>query len=123
MLLGAWFLGPLADRIGRRNMYLCSSLLLFASTLISAMALTYTEFAVARFLTGFAAAGCIICYFVILMEIIGPDFRVTTGAVLVWMFSTGVMLLSLFAYYVPQWRMLLLFAAVLQFLHLMLSIR
>jgi len=121
MLLGAWFLGPLADRIGRKNIYLCSSLLLFVSTLISAIAFTYTQFAIARFLIGFAAAGCILCYFVMLMEIIGPDYRAITGVILVGLFSASVMLLSLLAYLVPNWRIILGILVVLEILHLMLS--
>ncbi|XP_065918286.1 solute carrier family 22 member 15-like isoform X2 [Dysidea avara] len=121
MVLGAWFLGPPADRIGRRSIYLCSSLLLFVFTLTSAMASTYAQFAIARFLTGFAAAGCIVCYFVMLMEIIGPDYRAIMGVMLVGLFSASVMLLSLLAYLVSNWRMILGFLAVLEIIHLMLS--
>ena len=92
MLLGAWFLGPLADRIGRKNIYLCSSLLLVVSSLISAI-----------------------------MEIIGPDYRAITGVILVGLFSASVTLLPLLAYLVPNWRITLGILVVLEILHLMLA--
>ena len=118
MLLGAWFLGPLADKIGRRRVYLYSSLTLFIATFVSAVSITYMQFAVARFFIGFSGAGCILCLFVILMEIIGPDYRASAGIVVSAFFSIGFVLLSGVAYVIPGWRLMTVIFAVLGFLHL-----
>lgn len=118
MLLGAWFLGPLADKIGRRKVYLYSSIMVFIATFISAVSITYTQFAVARFFIGFGGAGCILCLFVILMETIGPDYRASAGIVISAFFSIGFVLLSAVAYFIPGWRLMTLIFAILGFLHL-----
>ena len=119
MLLGAWFLGPLADKVGRRKVYLYSSLIVFIATFVSGVAITYTQFAVARFFIGFGAAGCILCLFVILMEIIGPDYRASAGIIVSGFFSIGFVLLSGVAYVIPGWRLMTVIFAVLGFSHLL----
>ena len=118
MLLGAWFLGPLADKIGRRKVYLYSSLIVFIATFVSGVSITFTQFAVARFFIGFGGAGCILCLFVILMEIIGPDYRAIAGIVVSGFFSIGLVLLSGVAYIIPGWRLMTVIFAGLGFLHL-----
>ena len=118
MLLGAWFLGPLADKIGRRRVYLYSSLIMFIATFVSGVAITFTQFAVARFFIGFGGAGCILCLFVILMEIIGPDYRASAGILVSAFFCIGYVLLSAVAYIIPGWRLMTVIFAGLGFLHL-----
>ena len=118
MLLGAWFLGPLADKIGRRKVYLYSSLIVFIATFVSAISITYTQFAVARFFIGFGGAGCILCLFVILMEIIGPDYRAALGIIISGFFSIGFVLLPAVAYFIPAWRLMTVIFAVVGFFHL-----
>ena len=119
MLLGAWFLGPLADKVGRRKVYLYSSLIVFIATFVSGVAITYTQFAVARFFVGFGGAGCILCLFVILMEIIGPDYRASAGIIVSGFFSIGFVMLSGVAYVIPGWRLMTVIFAVLGFSHLL----
>lgn len=118
MLLGAWFLGPLADKIGRRKVYLYSSLTTFIATFVSAVSITYTQFALARFFIGFGGAGCILCLFVILMEIIGPDYRASAGIIISGFFSIGFILLSVVAYVIPGWRLMTVIFSGLGFFHL-----
>ena len=118
MLLGAWFLGPLADKIGRRKVYLYSSFIVFIATFVSGVSITFMQFAVARFFIGFGGAGCILCLFVILMEIIGPDYRASAGIVVSAFFSIGLVLLSAVAYVIPGWRLMTVIFAGVGFLHL-----
>ena len=118
MLLGAWFLGPLADKIGRRKVYLYSLIAYVITTFISAASFSYTLFAFTRFVLGFTAAGVMITFFVILMEIIGPDYRAMMGIASMAFFSVGVMVLPVFAYLVPNWRLLTGLSAVLGVVHL-----
>jgi len=118
MLLGAWFLGPLADKIGRKKVFLYSSLIFFIATFVSGVSITYMQFAVARFFIGFGGAGCIMSFFVILMEIIGPDYRASAGIIVSAFFSIGFILLPAVAYFIPGWRLMTVILAVVGFFHL-----
>jgi len=118
MLLGAWFLGPLADKIGRRKVYLYSLQAYVITTFISAASFSYMIFAFTRFVLGFTASGVMIAFFVILMEIIGPDYRAIMGIASMAFFAAGIMLLPVFTYLVPNWRLLTGMLAVLGVVHL-----
>ena len=118
MLLGAWFLGPLADKIGRRKVYLFASVLFFSATFFQAVSFNYTQFAFCRFLIGFCNAGCLSCLFVILMEVIGPDYRAVTGIMYSAFFAICFPLLSILVYIIPSWRILTGVLSVAGFLHL-----
>ncbi|XP_065918307.1 solute carrier family 22 member 15-like [Dysidea avara] len=118
MLLGSWFLSPLADKIGRRKVYIYTSVLYFGAALLSAVSLSYIQFAFFRFLTGFAMGGCYCCYFVILMEIVGPDFRAMVGIINSCFASIVYPILPILSYLIPSWRIMTGMVAVLGFLHL-----
>ncbi|XP_065918304.1 solute carrier family 22 member 15-like isoform X2 [Dysidea avara] len=118
MLLGSWFLGPLADKIGRRKVYFYTSLWFFGATLLSAISISYTQFAFCRFLIGFVEGVCFSSNFVILMEVVGPDYRAAIGILNSSCFSIAFPLLSLLAYIIPSWRILTGLFSVLGLLHL-----
>ena len=118
MLLGSCFLSPLADKIGRRKVYFYASVLFFGATLLSAVSFTYTQFAFCRFLIGFALGGAYCCYFVILMEIVGPDFRAKVGIMNASFSSVAYPILSILALVIPSWRMMTGTVAAMGFLHL-----
>ena len=118
MLLGSWFLGPLADKVGRRKVYFYTSLLFFSATLLSAVSLSYAQFALCRFLIGFVEGACFSSYFVILMEVVGPDYRAVIGMLNSSCFSIAFPLLSLLAYIIPNWRILTGMFSVIGLLHL-----
>ena len=118
MLLGAWFLGPLADKMGRRKVYLYSLIAFVITTFISAAGFSYVLFAFSRFVLGFASAGVAITYFVLLMEIIGPDYRAMMGIASMGFFSLGIMILPVFTYLIPNWKLLTGLLGVLGVVHL-----
>ena len=118
MLLGAWFLGPLADKMGRRKVYFYTSLLFFSATFLTALSLNYIQFALCRFLIGFCNAGCLSCIFVILMEVIGPGYRAVMGIIYSGFFALCFPLLSIMVYIIPSWRILTGVLSVAGFLHL-----
>ena len=118
MLLGSWFLGPLADKVGRRKVYFYTSLLFFSATFLSAVSLSYTQFALCRFLIGFVEGVCFSSYFVILMEVVGPDYRAVIGMLNSLCSSITFPLLSLLAYTIPSWRILTGMFSVIGLLHL-----
>jgi len=118
MLLGAWFLGPLADKMGRRKVYLYSLIAFVITTFISAAGFSYVLFAFSRFVLGFASAGVAITYFVLLMETIGPDYRAMMGIASMGFFSLGIMILPVFAYLIPNWKLLTGLLGVLGVVHL-----
>ena len=118
MLLGSWFLNPLADKIGRRKVYFYTSVLFFVATLLSALSLSYMQFAFCRFLIGLVEGVCFSSYFVILMEVIGPDYRAVIGMLNSACFSIAFPLLSILVYIIPSWRILTGVLSVAGLLHL-----
>jgi len=118
MLLGAWLLGPLADKLGKRKVYLYSLTSFVIAIFISATSFNYIIFAFSRFVLGFTTAGVVIAYFVLLMEIIGPDYRATMGIVAAAFASAGVVILPVFAYLIPNWKLMTGLFGVLGVVHL-----
>src|SRR5215210_1233105 len=56
-VLGALFFGRLADRLGRKRMFLVTLAVYLAATLSTALAFDFWSFALCRFLTGFGIGG------------------------------------------------------------------
>src|SRR5688572_12639785 len=56
-VLGALFFGRLADRLGRKPLFLATLAVYLAATLLTALTFDFTSFAICRFLTGFGIGG------------------------------------------------------------------
>jgi MFS family permease len=56
-VLGALFFGRLADRIGRKPLFLATLAVYLAATLLTALTFNFVSFAICRFLTGFGIGG------------------------------------------------------------------
>jgi MFS family permease len=56
-VLGALFFGRLADRLGRKRMFLATLAVYLAATLLTACSFNFASFAFCRFLTGFGIGG------------------------------------------------------------------
>ncbi|MGC9178355.1 MAG: MFS transporter, partial [Conexivisphaera sp.] len=52
-IVGALILGPMSDRVGRRNMLMITMLITGIGSLFNALVFDYTSYLVARFVTGF----------------------------------------------------------------------
>ncbi|MEQ2169829.1 hypothetical protein GOODEAATRI_029185 [Goodea atripinnis] len=113
-MFGAISFGSLSDRFGRRIVLLVSyvSSLLFA--VASAFSTTYVMFAVLRFFTGFCITGIVIISvtlsnsFLICVEWVDIEHRKLVGLIDGLSWSFGNIVFSAIAYFVTDWRWLIL---------------
>uniref|UniRef100_A0A3Q1JNV8 Solute carrier family 22 member 3 n=1 Tax=Anabas testudineus TaxID=64144 RepID=A0A3Q1JNV8_ANATE len=105
-LIGSFAFGYFADRFGRRLCLLVSIMVNAMSGLILAVVPNYISILVARTAFGFGAKGCWMASYVLIAEIVGVEYRRTVGILYQIMFSFGVILLPLLAYYITDWRWL-----------------
>ncbi|XP_049900850.1 solute carrier family 22 member 7-like [Epinephelus moara] len=106
--LGSVLFGQLSDKFGRKSMLLVA---LMASTTLgvtSAFSTSYIMFAVCRALCGVALSGLSIIGVVLSIEWTDVKHRTFTGTVMSLSWSVGNMLLALLAYYIRDWRHLVL---------------
>ncbi|RTR25440.1 MFS transporter [Deinococcus radiophilus] len=118
MFVGAIFWGNLADRIGRRNVFLITVSLGVIFGLSGALAPTVTLLMVARFLTGFAIGGTLPVDYAMMAEFVPTAWR---GKFLVYLesfWAVGTIIVAGLAWYLnsvmaPEdaWRWLLGLAA------------
>lgn len=82
MALGAFFLAPLADSVGRKSMVLVSLVLMAIGMLASAFASTIGELSVWRVLTGLGIGGCAAIINPIAAEFANASYRSFTVAIM-----------------------------------------
>jgi MFS transporter, putative metabolite:H+ symporter len=113
MLFGAWGFGALADRVGRRRVFLLTIALNALFALLSALAPSFGLLLVARFLTGLAVGGTLPVDYAIMAEYLPRRDR---GRFLVYLesfWALGTVLIALISWaLVPQlpetgWRWIL----------------
>lgn len=107
-LFGASLWGILSDSLGRRRSLLLSCFLSAAVTFVNAFAPTYSIFFLCRVLSGLVVSGMGLISFVLACELVGPSWRGKAGIGTQFFWATGVCLLPLLAWLVPDWRHLLL---------------
>ncbi|XP_062304030.1 solute carrier family 22 member 7a [Osmerus eperlanus] len=106
--IGAILFGQLSDKFGRKPMILVSfvSSALFGA--ISAFSVSYVMFAVTRTLCGVALTGMSITTLALSIEWTDIEHRTFTGTIISLGWSVGNMLLALLAYFIRDWRYLML---------------
>lgn len=106
VMIGALFLGNLADRVGRKlNMTLTTVGIILFNT-VSALSPSYSLYIAAKFFVGFFCAGNILSIFVLGNELVGPSKRGVFGMTLQGSFAVGIVLFAFIASFVQHWRML-----------------
>jgi len=105
-LCGAFILGPLADRIGRKLNLVLTLLGMIFFNLVSAITTEYAVYAMARFLVGFFVAGNILSIVVLMSEIVGASWRGLYITLAMGSFPVGIVALSVLASRVQEWRLL-----------------
>ncbi|XP_022616363.1 solute carrier family 22 member 7 [Seriola dumerili] len=105
---GAILFGQLSDKFGRKSMLLVA---LIAATMLgftSAFSTSYVMFAICRALCGVALSGLSIIGVVLGIEWTDVKHRTFTGTVMSLSWSVGNMFLALMAYFIRDWRHLML---------------
>ena len=110
-IAGSLIGGKLADRFGRRPVFLPAMLLIIACSFSAALVGDYVSFAVVRGFTGFAMAGMIASQYVLVTELSGTKHRAALTTVTFMPFSFGIILVAVASYGIrTRWLLQLAFA-------------
>ena len=107
-LVGALVLGVVSDLVGRRKVFFISILLLLLSGCMAYVAPWFWVYLLARLLAGVANSGTTLAGYILALELVDPAHRPIPG--LIWHFvnAIGNIVLLGFAYYIREWRMLMM---------------
>uniref|UniRef100_A0A665T902 Solute carrier family 22 member 7-like n=1 Tax=Echeneis naucrates TaxID=173247 RepID=A0A665T902_ECHNA len=108
VMFGAPVFGFLSDRFGRRPLLLASYLSSMTFAVLSASSTSYVMFVIMRFFTGMSLAGISIISFVLNVEWFGIECRTFSGIIISLDWTVGNCFLVGIAYFVNDWRMLIL---------------
>ncbi|KAK7912916.1 hypothetical protein WMY93_013127 [Mugilogobius chulae] len=108
VMFGAPLFGFLSDRFGRRRLLLVSYICTLMFAILSAFSISYAMFSAMRFFTGMSLAGISIISIVLNVEWFSIEHRTFSGIIISLDWTIGNWLLVLLAYFVTEWRMLIL---------------
>ncbi|KAJ1147828.1 hypothetical protein NDU88_000682 [Pleurodeles waltl] len=107
VMVGSILIGYLSDRYGRRMMLLVTCVFTLLFGMASAASVNYPMFAVFRALSGLSVAGFSMITTALGLEWVNKKHRTFSGSWMTIYWSIGLMLLSLVAYLIRDWRWLL----------------
>lgn len=110
----------MADRVGRKKVLFLALLGTCFSGFASSLAGGIYSFALMRAIVAMFNSGVITSCFVLRIEIVGTSARSFAGLVGGMFFSFGFVLLAIFAYFIRDWRFLIIVCTVYGLLHLFL---
>ncbi|KAB1281357.1 Solute carrier family 22 member 5 [Camelus dromedarius] len=109
VLMGSFISGQLSDRFGRKNVLFVTMGMQTGFSFLQIFSKNFEMFAVLFFLVGMGQISNYVAAFVLGTEILGKSVRIIFSTLGVCIFyAFGYMLLPLFAYFIRDWRMLLL---------------
>ncbi|XP_070835104.1 solute carrier family 22 member 7-like isoform X1 [Chaetodon trifascialis] len=108
VMVGAPIFGFLSDRFGRRPLLMVSYLSSLTFAVFSTLSTSYIMFVIMRFFVGFSLAGISIIAHVLNIEWVGIKHRTFAGVIISLDWTVGNWILVGIAYYVNEWRMLVL---------------
>ncbi|XP_020707372.2 organic cation transporter protein-like [Athalia rosae] len=103
---GSMFFGTLADRYGRKLMFIVSIMLMTAAGIGQVVSNSYDMFAVFVYLNAVGTAGIYPLAFIIGVELVGRRKRELCGIVLNYFYAVGEAFVALIAWWFGSWRML-----------------
>ncbi|XP_044914671.1 solute carrier family 22 member 5 isoform X3 [Felis catus] len=109
VLVGSFISGQLSDRFGRKNVLFVTMGMQTGFSFLQVFSKNFEMFAVLFVLVGMGQISNYVAAFVLGTEILGKSVRIIFSTLGVCIFyAFGYMLLPLFAYFIRDWRMLLL---------------
>ncbi|XP_050818658.1 solute carrier family 22 member 4 isoform X3 [Gopherus flavomarginatus] len=109
VLIGSFISGQLSDRFGRKNILFATMAVQTGFSFVQIFSTSWEMFTVLFFIVGMGQISNYVVAFILGTEILGKSVRIifcTLGVCT--FFAIGYMLLPLFAYFIRDWRMLLL---------------
>ncbi|XP_069339698.1 solute carrier family 22 member 4 isoform X2 [Eulemur rufifrons] len=109
VLLGSFVCGQLSDRFGRKNILFTTMAVQTGFSFLQIFSVNWEMFTVLFVIVGVGQISNYVVAFILGTEILGKSVRIVFSTLGVCtFFAVGYMLLPLFAYFIRDWRMLLL---------------
>ncbi|CAK1555077.1 unnamed protein product [Leptosia nina] len=108
--------GYISDKWGRRTALCINAINTAWIGTLRYFAGTYVGFLISEVAEATFGSGAFSCAYILLMEVIGPKYRVAAGATMNTCFSIGQITMGLLAWAVPDWRKLTLTLYIPQFI-------
>ncbi|KAM3919835.1 solute carrier family 22 member 20-like [Leptodactylus fuscus] len=106
VLTGAFVLGSLSDRFGRKAILISSCLTMAVSGTLAAFLPNFVTYCVFRCLCGIAFSGIVLNTISLSLEWTAPKGRTVVGTLFAYGFTCGQLVLAGFAYGIRDWRWL-----------------
>uniref|UniRef100_A0A8C6S7Z0 Solute carrier family 22 member 6, like n=1 Tax=Neogobius melanostomus TaxID=47308 RepID=A0A8C6S7Z0_9GOBI len=121
VLVGAFLFGSLSDRYGRRLLLIISYLLMGVCGTCAAFAPNFSLFCLFRFGCGMALSGQGLNTFSLIVEWIPTRVRTVIGTLTGYCYTVGQLLFALIAYFVRDWRWLILTVSLPMYVFFLMS--
>ncbi|XP_034539647.1 solute carrier family 22 member 6 [Notolabrus celidotus] len=108
VLVGAFLVGGLSDRYGRRILLLFCHLLMAVGGTCVAFSTSFSLFCLSRFACGMALSGMGLNTFSLIVEWIPTRVRTVVGTLTGYCYTVGQLILACIAYFIRDWRWLTL---------------
>lgn len=115
-LVGSFYVGTVADRIGRQKTALLHNVVFFVGSILNGLSNTYYELLLGRFVAGIGAGSAIVVTSLVINEIAPPQYKGFLGSMNQVAVNVGILftqLLALFWCNDNDWRYLLFMGAVI----------
>ncbi|XP_070699276.1 organic cation/carnitine transporter 2-like [Pempheris klunzingeri] len=109
VLVGSFFSGQLSDRFGRKPVFFATMAVQTVFTFVEVFSPSWMVFSILQFISGLGQISNYLCAFVLGTEILTGNVRILFSSMGVCLsFAFGYMILPLFAYFLRDWKSLLL---------------
>uniref|UniRef100_A0A8C2SXT1 Solute carrier family 22 member 2-like n=1 Tax=Coturnix japonica TaxID=93934 RepID=A0A8C2SXT1_COTJA len=104
--IGSVNIGYIADRFGRKFCLLTTITASVVCGILQVFVPSYLWIVILRFLQGLVNKGCWTAGYILVTEVVGPQYRRTVGILYQAAFSVGLLVFDAIAYAIPHWRWL-----------------
>ncbi|XP_049308471.1 organic cation transporter protein isoform X2 [Bactrocera dorsalis] len=106
LVVGTAISGYLADRFGRKNIFILCSVFMAITGIAQGLAWDYNSFIVFAFLNAVGTSGVYPLAFIIGVEMVGPSMREMSSIVLNYFYAVGEALVGATAWLLQDWQLL-----------------